>query len=156
MSLYALSEGYQNTPSLTAGNSVGLNPLAYNLDEEKPSHRNKEGVGEHGYTNQTAGAGGRMKDNRETQGTVLPRGGYWSKPGGVFTVGDAPPIHPIPGFPERRESDHRVILGPRTWRCFSEHKAPLVIFQFKKGRWERVAGGRRGEKRTNSSGLGSG
>lgn len=43
MSPYVLSEGYQNTPSLTADNAVGLNSLAYNSYEKKPNNINELG-----------------------------------------------------------------------------------------------------------------
>lgn len=99
IALYVLSEGYQDTPSLTADNSVGLSPLAYNLYEEKPNHKNEDGAGEHEYTNETTDASGRMKNDREIHGTALPLGGYCSEPGGVVTVGDAPPICLIPQLP---------------------------------------------------------
>lgn len=49
-----------------------------------------------------------------------------------------------------------VILDPRTCSCLTEHKDPFAIFLFKKGRWDRVAGGRRAAEKTNSSGPGSG
>lgn len=95
-----------------------------------------------------------MKNYRETPSTVLSLRGHCTQTTGLFAAGDAPPTLFIPQLPRERREWPQGRPGSQDSEVFIRTRRPIRHLSIQ----ERLMGesGRRDEKKTNSSGPGSG